>query len=169
MPSALLPDLIAPVVAHHRSGRRTEAAAQYARILPLINTTFTIPPNDANYKVTAQWPILTPVAMHLWLIAPHMHLLGRKMRVELTPPNGASQCLINIDDWDFHWQGAYRYREPIAIPALSRLSLVAYYDNSSANPRNPNDPPKAVSWGEATTDEMCIAFLGVTLDFENLQ
>ena len=25
-------------------------------------------------------------------------------------------------------------------------------------------PPKAVSWGEATTDEMCIAFLGVTLD-----
>ena len=30
--------------------------------------------------------------------------------------------------------------------------------------RNPNDPPKPVSWGEATTDEMCIAFLGVTID-----
>lgn len=37
MPSALLPDLIKPVVAHHQSGRRKEAAAQYARILPLIN------------------------------------------------------------------------------------------------------------------------------------
>jgi 2-keto-3-deoxy-L-arabinonate dehydratase len=37
MPSALLPDLIKPVLAHHRAGRRKEAAAAYARILPLIN------------------------------------------------------------------------------------------------------------------------------------
>ena len=37
MPSALLPDLIKPVLAHHRAGRRAEAAASYARILPLIN------------------------------------------------------------------------------------------------------------------------------------
>ncbi len=37
MSSALLPDLIKPVVDHHRAGRRTEAAAAYARILPLIN------------------------------------------------------------------------------------------------------------------------------------
>ena len=37
MPSALLPDLIRPVVVHHREGRREEAAAHYARILPLIN------------------------------------------------------------------------------------------------------------------------------------
>jgi len=37
MPSALLPDLIRPVLLHHRAGRRNEAAAAYARILPLIN------------------------------------------------------------------------------------------------------------------------------------
>jgi 2-keto-3-deoxy-L-arabinonate dehydratase len=37
MPSALLPDLIRPVLQHHRAGRRREAAAAYARILPLIN------------------------------------------------------------------------------------------------------------------------------------
>ena len=37
MSSALLPDLIRPVVEHHRDGRRKEAAAHYARILPLIN------------------------------------------------------------------------------------------------------------------------------------
>ncbi|WP_437303019.1 dihydrodipicolinate synthase family protein [Sorangium sp. So ce388] len=37
MSSALLPDLIKPVVEHHRAGRRKEAAAEYARILPLIN------------------------------------------------------------------------------------------------------------------------------------
>lgn len=37
MPSALLPDLIKPVLVHYREGRRNEAAKAYARILPLIN------------------------------------------------------------------------------------------------------------------------------------
>ena len=37
MNSALIPDLIKPVVTHYLAGRRDEAAAQYARILPLIN------------------------------------------------------------------------------------------------------------------------------------
>jgi hypothetical protein len=86
------------------------------------------------------------------------------MTVTMTPPNGEPTCLIRIDDWDFNWQGAYRYVAPVDVPAGSLLSLSAYYDNSSANPRNPNDPPKAVSWGEATTDEMCLAFLGVTIE-----
>jgi 2-keto-3-deoxy-L-arabinonate dehydratase len=37
MPSALLPDLIRPVLEHYRAGRRAEASQQYARILPLVN------------------------------------------------------------------------------------------------------------------------------------
>jgi dihydrodipicolinate synthase/N-acetylneuraminate lyase len=37
MSSALLPDLIRPVIEHHKSGRRREAAQAYERILPLIN------------------------------------------------------------------------------------------------------------------------------------
>jgi hypothetical protein len=133
-------------------------------IVPLINSTFTIPPNNASYRVDAQLPIAIPFPLHLWLVAPHMHLLGRKMTVQMTTPDGQSHCLVDIQDWDFNWQGAYRYAEPIAVPAGTRVSMTAYYDNSSANPRNPNDPPKPVSWGEETTDEMCLAFLGVTID-----
>ena len=37
MPSALLPDLIKPILVHHAAGRRREAAALYGRLLPLIN------------------------------------------------------------------------------------------------------------------------------------
>jgi hypothetical protein len=134
-------------------------------IIPLINDTFTIPPHDANYRVDAVWPIRTPFPLKLWLIAPHMHLLGRKMTVEMTPQGSTQpQCLIDIQDWDFNWQGAYRYKTPVDIPANARVSLTAWYDNSANNPLNPNDPPKPVSWGEQTTDEMCIAFLGVTVE-----
>ena len=135
---------------------------QLIYILPLINNTFTIPPNDANYMVpataTASWPV------HLYLIAPHMHLLGRTMNVTATLPGGAQKCLINVGDWDFNWQGMYQFSEPIAIPLNTKISLEAHYDNSEGNWRNPNIPPKPVGWGEQTTDEMCIAFLGVTLD-----
>ena len=77
-------------------------------------------------------------------------------------------CLINIEDWDFNWQGPIPYKEPIAIPAGTTVAMTAFYDNSEANWRNPNTPPKAVSWGEATTDEMAIAFLGFTVDGENV-
>lgn len=134
------------------------------RVVPLINQTFTIPPNNANYEVTAKLPIPTPFPTKIWFIAPHMHLLGRKMNVEMTLPDGTSQCLVNINDWEFNWQGAYVYKDPIAVPAGTKLSVRAFYDNSSNNPVNPNSPPKSVSWGEATTDEMCIAFLGMTIE-----
>lgn len=134
------------------------------RVIPIVNNTFTIPPHDSNYRVDAALPIPVPFPIKVWFVAPHMHLLGRKMQVEMTRPDETTECLIDIQDWDFNWQGAYRYREPVSVPAGARLSLTAYFDNSSGNPRNPNDPPQPVSWGEATTDEMCIAFLGVTID-----
>jgi hypothetical protein len=140
------------------------------RVLPLINDQFTIPPGDPNYRVTTSFslPVFPPINAHVWLIAPHMHLLGRKMNVQATNVIGQSLCLIDIEDWDFNWQGMYRFKDPIAVPAGTTLALEAFYDNSADNVRNPNDPPKPVSWGEATTDEMCIAFVGFTVDSENL-
>jgi mono/diheme cytochrome c family protein len=141
---------------------------QLLRIIPLINQDFTIPPNEANYLVTASLPIPMPVPTHLWIIAPHMHLLGRKMNVTAGMPDGSYNCLININDWDFNWQGLYLFKNAVPLPVGTRLSLGAYFDNSTGNVRNPNDPPKPVSWGESTTDEMCISFLGITIDSENL-
>jgi hypothetical protein len=135
---------------------------QIVYIVPLINQDFTLAPNDAHAEVKAQF--VSPFSAHVYLIAPHMHLLGRTMNVKATLPGGQEKCLINVDDWDFNWQGLYRYSEPVAIPSGTKVSLQAFYDNSEGNWRNPNVPPRAVSWGEQTTDEMCIAFLGVTID-----
>lgn len=106
--------------------------------------------------------------MHVRTVTPHMHLLGRKMTVTATLPDGRQVCVVNVPDWDFHWQGTYTYRTPLALPLGTRIDLTARYDNSAENPENPNSPPRDVGWGETTTDEMCIAFLGVTLDAEDL-
>jgi hypothetical protein len=91
-----------------------------------------------------------------------MHLLGRDMQISAKFPDGTVHDLIRIDDWDFNWQYTYHLETPMELPKGTVVYLVSHFDNSAANPRNPNHPPKEVRWGEATTDEMCIGFLGVT-------
>ncbi|MBI3949189.1 MAG: hypothetical protein HY314_01860 [Acidobacteria bacterium] len=118
--------------------------------------------------MTASLRLPSRFNLHAWAIAPHMHLLGREMEVQAVYPNGMTRCLININDWDFHWQDAYLYKEPIPLPGGTRLEVTAYYDNSADNPRDPNLPPQPVSWGERTVDEMCIAFIAFTVDAENV-
>ncbi|MBI4483465.1 MAG: ascorbate-dependent monooxygenase [Acidobacteria bacterium] len=155
---------------------RTSAALYFAKkpidknlyVLPLGNLTFVIPAGASRHEVTASFTTLPGVDAHLIGIAPHMHLLGRETQVKATAPDGTERCLIHIDDWDFQWQGNYFYKEPVPLKGGTRLSLTAYYDNSVNNPNNPNNPPKDVRWGEATTDEMCIAFISFTLDSEHL-
>jgi hypothetical protein len=135
--------------------------------LPVINQTFTIPAGAADHEVKASIPFL-PFPIHVLNVTPHMHLLGRRMAVTATLPDGHSVCVVDVPDWDFHWQGTYTYSTPLALPFGTRIDLAARYDNSAENPENPNQPPRDVGWGENTTDEMCIAFLGITLDEENL-
>ena len=92
-------------------------------------------------------------------IAPHMHYIGKEMKVVAETPDGKTIPMIWIKDWDFNWQGQYQYSTPVKLPKGTVIKLDAYYDNSADNPSNPNKPPKTVHWGEQTTDEMCL--LGV--------
>lgn len=135
------------------------------QVLPLVNTSFAIPPGAKNHEVTASFDVPPLISAKMWAVTPHMHLLGKKIKVELTKPGAATpDCLIDIPDWDFNWQGTYLYKTPIDLTGGAKLKLTCNFDNSTDNPRNPNNPPKTVRWGEETTDEMALAFIGFTLD-----
>ncbi len=136
--------------------------------IPLINERFVLPPGESNIEVKASQFIFPFVSGKAIQVAPHMHLLGRKIRVEVRDADGTVRPMINIEDWDFNWQGFYTFTEPVKLPANSTVWLTSYYDNSANNPRNPNNPLKAVRWGEGTEDEMCLAFVGVVFDNESL-
>jgi hypothetical protein len=136
-------------------------------VVPIVNTNFTIPAGNANYQVNAAFPVPPGFDAHAIGIAPHMHLLGKKMKIEARSTS-KTDCLVDIQDWNFNWQGVYYFKKAVDLKALTLVTLNASFDNSANNPRNPNDPPKAVRWGEQTTDEMCIAFILYTLDSENL-
>ncbi|PYM18479.1 MAG: ascorbate-dependent monooxygenase [Candidatus Rokuibacteriota bacterium] len=139
-----------------------------ARSVAVLNRTFVIPAGAARHEVRASWTVPPMRDLHAIGIAPHMHLLGRQMKVTATSPDGTTRPLISIDDWDFNWQGLYSFAQPVPLPAGTRIDLDAIFDNSPGNPRNPNSPPQDVTWGEGTTDEMAIVFLRVTADGEHL-
>lgn len=155
---------------------RTEVGVYFAstpvdkivRVYPLANPFFRIPAGNPRYEVKSL-PFPTGLGdVHIVNIAPHMHLLGREIKVQATYPDNRVAPLIRIPDWDFQWQGIYEYRQPVPAPAGTRLEFTASYDNSADNPRNPNSPPKDVTWGEQTTDEMALVFFGYTRDSEHL-
>ncbi len=143
------------------------AVERRMRYLPIVNTSFKLQPGEANKEVTAKFTIPFFFDAHAIQIAPHMHLLGRKIKVELAGAKNTDD-LIQIDDWDFNWQGFYTFKDPVALPSLSTVKLTCTFDNTTDNPKNPSDPLKVVGWGEGTEDEMCLAFLGVTIDREKL-
>ncbi len=131
-----------------------------------LNIGMKIPAGQANTEVKANWEV--PVDVTALGIAPHMHLLGHDMTMTATLPDGKNLDLIRINEWDFDWQNNYWFDRPIDLPKGSVLRVVAHFDNSTANPRNPKNPPVEVRWGEGTADEMCIGFLAMTKKGQDL-
>jgi hypothetical protein len=111
-----------------------------------------IPPGDKDYKVTDYAYVMQDA--DLIGIIPHAHKLCREIRAYATLPDGKIVPLLWIKDWDFNWQEQYRYAKPIRLPQGTRIDSEWIYDNSADNPRNPNNPPQRVTWGEGTNDEM---------------
>lgn len=91
-------------------------------------------------------------------VVPHMHLLGKAMKVTATLPDKKVKTLIEIKNWNYNWQDEYYYERPFKLPAGTRLDVEAVFDNSDSNPSNPSSPPKRVTWGEGTKDEMLFCF-----------
>jgi hypothetical protein len=82
-------------------------------------------------------------------------MLGRHAHLEATAPGGATSCLIDIPSWNFHWQQFYFYtgQSGISLAAGTQLTYSCTWDNPGASP---------VSFGESTSDEMCLTYLYVT-------
>jgi hypothetical protein len=123
---------------------------------------FTIPAGAENHKLTGSMWVEQDCT--IYTVMAHMHMIGKKIKVTMTPPKGKPQTLLAIDDWDYNWQETYILKKPIPVKAGTRFDVEAIYDNSSKNPNNPSNPPKTVTFGEQTTDEMCFIFVGATSD-----
>jgi hypothetical protein len=111
-----------------------------------------IPPGEKEYTIKDSFVL--PVDVKAFNVGAHAHYLAKRMKLTATFPDGVTKTLLQIDDWDFAWQDQYPFENFVALPKGTRLDGWITYDNSAENPRNPSNPPKRVTWGEQSTDEM---------------
>ena len=128
--------------------------------IALTSNHIDIPAGERAYKVTDHFTV--PVAVELLGVIPHAHYICKTMRAWAVLPDGSRRTLLEIPDWNFDWQQQYRYATPVVLPEDTRIEMEFVYDNSADNPRNPNHPPKRVTTGPATTDEMAGLHLEAT-------
>ena len=119
-----------------------------------------IAPNAIS--VSQQSTVLRQAAM-LENFQPHMHLRGKAMMVEAVLPDGTSEVVSYVGNFNFNWMTNYIYADDAApmYPKGTMIRVTAWYDNTRANPNNP-DPDQWVGFGDRTVDEMGHAWMNVT-------
>jgi Flp pilus assembly protein TadD/mono/diheme cytochrome c family protein len=121
-------------------------------ILRLGSQRIDIPAGKKDYTTTDTYTL--PVDLDVVSVQPHAHYLARQIRGFAILPDGTRKWLIDISDWDFNWQDVYHYARPLALPRGATLVMQYTYDNSAANVRNPNTPPRRVTFGQKSSSEM---------------
>jgi len=120
-----------------------------------------IPPGDPDYKVVGS----STLAYDCDLISmmPHAHLRGKSFEYRVTHPSGEVETVLSVPKYDFNWQLTYYLAKPMRLLKGTKIDVIAKFDNSAANPYNP-DPTKEVHWGEQTFEEMMMGYFAVVVD-----
>jgi len=118
-----------------------------------------IPPNSIAY--TEGYNVLKENTL-ITNFQPHFHLRGKAMMVEAILPDGRSEVVSYVKDFNFNWMTNYIYEEDASpvYPKGTIIHVTAYYDNTRANKSNP-DPDQWVGYGDRTVDEMAHAWMNV--------
>ena len=124
--------------------------------LSKIEPEFIIPANTiktftTSYRIPADISVLS--------LNPHMHLIGKTFLSFAVTPSGDTIPLIRINKWDFRWQYYYTFKNPVKLPSGSVIYAIGTFDNTSANPNNPFQPPRIITQGNGnesmkTSEEM---------------
>lgn len=88
-----------------------------------------------------------------------MHELGSAGKMTIDRSDGSEDCILEISDWDFRWQGDYELLESMTFNPGDQLRIDCEWDNSAENQRVVDGqplPPQNLNWGDGTQDEMCL-------------
>jgi hypothetical protein len=99
-------------------------------------------------------------------IAGHMHLLGRRITIELDPGTPHARTLLDLHPWNFDDQGSLPVDPPVTVKPGDTLRLTCHHSQVLRDylPELKGIPERYVVWGEGTTDEMCLGIVLLTRD-----
>jgi hypothetical protein len=129
----------------------------------LLKSDIAIPPHAADFRADVDY--VFEQEADLRTLMPHMHLRGRASIIELVFPDGRRERPLVVTRFNPNWQYLYELEQPIHVLPGTRMKITSVYDNSSANPFNPN-PNATVLRGSQTDTEMGGAFIGWSLPLQ---
>ncbi len=128
-----------------------------------------IPPN--GYQMTQGFHSFDhPVRIDSFQPHGHLRLVAASLEI-FHPTTGEIEAISQISNWSATWHHSHLYESDVAplVPTGAVLVLKQWYDNTAANPNNP-DPDQWVFGGSRTADEMTHAWIAVThLDDEGYE
>ncbi len=136
-----------------------DSVEKEARIAKILDPSWVIGDGmalPAGEMTTVSFSLDIPVDITLYTAGLHMHTRGASTTLRATPAGGDEGCLLDIPDWDFHWQGSYHLAEALPLAAGSTVSLSCTFDNTEGG--------ADMAWGEGTDDEMCLGTAYVTVE-----
>jgi len=119
-----------------------------------------IPPGETDHKMNGQFVFNEEIM--LYALRPHMHYRGKAFRFKAIYPDGTTEVLMNVPNYNFAWQPTYRLTQPKLLPAGTRIVTDGVYDNSKFNVANP-DPTSAAVGGPQSWHEMFIGYVTYTV------
>jgi hypothetical protein len=140
-----------------------ETPANYLRQIVVLNPRLKIPPNAAEHEVSAYFEFTKDAT--IFSLVPHSHYRGRSSNFELVYPDGTSEIILSVPNYDFNWQRTYTFEQPKKVNKGTQLIHRTVYDNSVNNPGNP-DPNRTVTWGLQSHDEMLYGSVSFSWDAE---
>jgi Copper type II ascorbate-dependent monooxygenase, C-terminal domain len=96
--------------------------------------------------------------------APHMHLLGRSLKLILNPGTAKEQLILNVANYNFDDQSAKILTKPIKVTTGDTIRVQCTYDPTLRQmlPSLKNLPARYITWGEGSSDEMCLGVIAAT-------
>jgi hypothetical protein len=110
-------------------------------------------------STSCNWPIYSKG--YIVRVGAHMHLLGVSFKMVLNPGTPGAKTILDVPDYNFHYQKGYNLATPVAVSPGDTVQVSCNYDPTLAQelPALRKIPPHFVTWGDGSSDEMCLGIM----------
>jgi hypothetical protein len=113
----------------------------------------------ASNSTSCDWPVGHDG--YIVRVGAHMHLLGHTFTMVLNPGTPQAQTILDVKNYNFHYQRAYDLKTPVAVKAGDTIGITCGYTPTLAQqlPILRRVAPHFVTWGDGSSDEMCLGLM----------
>ena len=90
-----------------------------------------------------------------------MHLTGASFKLTLNPGTSKQRVLLDVKNFNFDYQRGYDMKPWVKITPGEKIKVQCTYDPKvhDINPQLRQSPRRFVTWGDGSSDEMCLGLV----------